>query len=96
MNRKILIQAAAPAVIIGGLLCAVCLVSAWYINRLQAEMSQSKDMLQSDIDTKIANGKKMFLPGYLMGGILSYLSIGALISVIGAGFLSQAGNSTNK
>jgi signal transduction histidine kinase len=41
MNRKILIQAAAPAAIIGGLLCAVCLVSAWYINRLQAEMSQA-------------------------------------------------------
>ena len=67
------------------------LIDQWAAN-MQAEMIKSKDMVQSDIDTKIANGKKLFLPGYLMGGILSYLSIGALVSVIGAGFLSQVKN----
>jgi two-component system sensor histidine kinase HydH len=40
MNRKILIRAAAPAVLVGGLLCAACLVSIWVITRLQADMSQ--------------------------------------------------------
>src|SRR4051812_32813641 len=39
MNRRILIQVAAPAVVIGLLLFGTCLVSAWYINRLQADLA---------------------------------------------------------
>lgn len=39
MNRRILIQVTAPTVVIGLLLFGACLVSAWYINRLQANMS---------------------------------------------------------
>jgi signal transduction histidine kinase len=39
MNRKILIQVTAPAVIIGSLLVATCLVSAWYISRLQSNLA---------------------------------------------------------
>ena len=39
MSRKILIQVSAPAVVIGMLLFAACLVSAWYINRLQSNMA---------------------------------------------------------
>jgi len=39
MNRRILIQVTAPAVVIGVILFAACLVSAWYINRLQTNMS---------------------------------------------------------
>jgi signal transduction histidine kinase len=39
MNRRILVQVTAPALIIGLLLFAACLVSAWYINRLQANMA---------------------------------------------------------
>jgi two-component system sensor histidine kinase HydH len=39
MNRKILLQVAGPAVGVGLLLLAVCLVSAWQINRLQANMA---------------------------------------------------------
>ncbi len=35
MNRRILLQATAPPVVIGLLLFATCLLSAWYINRLQ-------------------------------------------------------------
>src|ERR1700736_5337654 len=39
VNRRILLQVAGPAVGVGLLLLAVCLVSAWQINRLQANMS---------------------------------------------------------
>lgn len=39
LNRRILIQVAAPAVLIGLLLCAACLVSAWYVNRLQTNLT---------------------------------------------------------
>jgi signal transduction histidine kinase len=39
MNRKILLQVAGPTVAVGLLLLAVCLVGAWQINRLQANMA---------------------------------------------------------
>jgi two-component system sensor histidine kinase HydH len=39
VNRKILLQVAGPTVGVGLLLLAVCLVSAWQINRLQANMA---------------------------------------------------------
>lgn len=39
MNRRILIQVTAPAVLIGLLLLAACLVSAWHVNRLQTDMT---------------------------------------------------------
>jgi len=38
MNRKILVQVTAPTVLIGGLLFVVCVVSAWYISRLQGDL----------------------------------------------------------
>jgi signal transduction histidine kinase len=40
MNRKILIQVTAPAVIIGLLLLGACLASAGYINRLQSNLNR--------------------------------------------------------
>jgi signal transduction histidine kinase len=39
MNRRILIQVATPAVLIGLLLCVACLASAWYVNRLQGSLT---------------------------------------------------------
>jgi signal transduction histidine kinase len=39
MNRKILIQVTGPAVIIGSFLLVTCLVSAWYISRLQSSLA---------------------------------------------------------
>src|SRR5437588_8376954 len=39
MNRKILIPITAPTIVIGLLLCGTCLVSAWYIHRLQANLA---------------------------------------------------------
>jgi signal transduction histidine kinase len=46
VNRRILLQVAGPAVGVGLLLLAVCLVGAWQINRLQADMAH---LLQRDV-----------------------------------------------
>jgi two-component system sensor histidine kinase HydH len=40
MNRRILIQVTAPAVVIGLLLLGTCLASAWYISRLQTNLNR--------------------------------------------------------
>jgi two-component system, NtrC family, sensor histidine kinase HydH len=57
MNRHILIPATAPALLIGLLLCGTCLVSAWYINRLQrnitAVLSQNVTSLQAAQELEI-------------------------------------------
>src|SRR5262249_14093618 len=39
MNRRILMQVAGPAIVIGVLLFATCLFSAWYISRLQTNLA---------------------------------------------------------
>jgi signal transduction histidine kinase len=39
MNGKILLQVAGPALLLGALLLSTCVVSAWYINRLQNNLS---------------------------------------------------------
>ncbi|MEI9959394.1 MAG: DUF4199 family protein [Ferruginibacter sp.] len=59
---------------------------------MKAAYSTRKDMTPLDIENSIASAKKFFLPGYLMGAVISYLSIGALISVIGGGFLNAQKN----
>jgi two-component system, NtrC family, sensor histidine kinase HydH len=40
MNRRILIQVTTPALLIGLLLLAACMASAWYINRLQTNLDK--------------------------------------------------------
>lgn len=40
MDRRILIQITAPAVVIGFLLFATCVVSAWMVNHLQSNLSE--------------------------------------------------------
>jgi signal transduction histidine kinase len=40
MNRKLLIRVTAPAVLISLVLFAACLVSAWYISRLQRDLAK--------------------------------------------------------
>jgi signal transduction histidine kinase len=55
MNRRLLIQVAAPAVLIGLLLFAACLVSTWYVNRLQTGMN---DMLSKNV-ASLRAGKEM-------------------------------------
>jgi hypothetical protein len=39
MNRRILLQVATPTLLLGLLLCAACLGSAWYVNRPQAALA---------------------------------------------------------
>jgi signal transduction histidine kinase len=48
MNRKILIQVAAPAVLTGLALTGACLVSAWYVNRLQTNLT---DILTKNVSS---------------------------------------------
>ena len=59
---------------------------------MKTDYANVKDMTPLDIENRIAAAKKFFLPGYLMGAVLSYLSIGALISLIASGFLSAQKN----
>jgi signal transduction histidine kinase len=40
MNRRILLQVTAPAMLIGLVLLGACLASAWYINRLQTNLAR--------------------------------------------------------
>ncbi len=49
----------------------------------------AKDMMPSDIENRVAAAKKFFLPGYIMGTVLSYLAIGALGTLVSAGIISQ-------
>lgn len=51
MNRRILFQLTAPSVVIGLLLFLACLVSAWYINRLQTRMA---DILAKNVESLVA------------------------------------------
>src|SRR5690242_19658889 len=39
MNRRLFFQVAAPAVVIGAILFGTCLVSVWYIHRLQTNLA---------------------------------------------------------
>jgi Protein of unknown function (DUF4199) len=57
---------------------------------MKIEYAKAPDLTPLDIENRIAAAKKFFLPGYVMGAVLGYLFIGALISVVAAGFLSSA------
>jgi hypothetical protein len=58
MNRKLLIQVTAPAILLGLLLLAACLAGAWYTNRLQrnfaALRNESVTSLQAAEELEIA------------------------------------------
>jgi len=55
---------------------------------MRADYANAPNLTPVDIENKIDSARKMFMPANLMGAILSYIGIGTLISVIGAGFLS--------
>jgi cbb3-type cytochrome oxidase subunit 3 len=52
-----------------------------------AYAKDAKDMMPSDVENKIAAAKKFFLPGFLMGAVLSYLFTGALATAVTAAIL---------
>ncbi len=56
---------------------------------MKADMLNDKNLMPSDIENRIANAKKMYLPAMLMGVVFGYLLIGALITLIASGFFSQ-------
>jgi len=58
------------------------------VSNMKIDYAKDKNLTPVDIDNRIDAAKKFFLPGFLMFATLSYLVIGTLISVIGAGFLS--------
>lgn len=58
----------------------------------RAQLMTEKDMTPSDIEGSVETTKKMFLPSYLMGAVLQYLGIGALVTAIGAGFMNSNKN----
>ena len=62
------------------------------ITLMQKDLASAKDLVQNDIDNRIASAKKMYLPAHIMGAVFGYLVIGALVSAVTAGFLSQKKN----
>lgn len=64
MNRRILLHATAPSVVIGVLLFGACLVSAWYLNRLETNrarmLNENVTSLQAAQELEIALRKLRF------------------------------------
>jgi Protein of unknown function (DUF4199) len=56
---------------------------------MRTEIVKLKDITPLDIENRIEAAKKAFIPSLLIGAVFGYLAIGALISVIAAGFLSS-------
>lgn len=59
---------------------------------MRADYAKDKNLMPVDIENRIGNAKKMYLPAMLMGVVFGYLLIGALITAVGSGFLSQKRN----
>jgi two-component system sensor histidine kinase HydH len=59
MHRRILIPITVPVVVIGGLLCGTCLVSVWYIHRLQT--NQARVLLENVASLKAAQDLEIVL-----------------------------------
>jgi hypothetical protein len=56
---------------------------------MRADLKGAKDIMPSDIETRVATAKKFFLPAYLMGVVLAYLMIGAVATLLSAVIVSQ-------
>ncbi len=56
---------------------------------MKVELAKNKDYTPVDIEKSIATAKKLFLPGYIMAVVFSYLAIGALVTAIGSFFFSR-------
>ena len=55
----------------------------------RAELLKNGNYTLPEIEEKIKIAKKSFIPSLIMGAVFGYLVIGALVTVITAGFLSQ-------
>ena len=56
---------------------------------MRVEYAKDINMAPLDIENRVNGARKFFLPGYLMGAVLSYLAIGALVTLITVAFLSR-------
>ncbi len=78
------------------MVCATWIFLKWNV-QMQNEMIefQRKQLIEAhnysepDIEQQLARYKKLLLPGYTIGAILSYLGIGTLITLLVSAFLSQ-------
>ena len=55
----------------------------------RTEITKTGNYTQPEIAEKVAMAKKSFLPAMLMAAVFGYLIIGAMVTVIGGGFLSN-------
>ncbi len=53
------------------------------------QLIEAHNYSEPDIEQQLARYKKLLLPGYTIGAILSYLGIGTLITILVSAFLSQ-------
>ncbi len=56
---------------------------------MRSDLAKNKDFTPVDIEKSIATAKKLFLPGYIMAVVFSYLAIGAAVTALGAVALSR-------
>jgi Protein of unknown function (DUF4199) len=56
---------------------------------MRTEVAKLKDITPLDIENRVASARQAFIPSLLIGAVFGYLAIGALVSVITAGFLSS-------
>jgi hypothetical protein len=55
----------------------------------KADLVKKGNYTMPEIEDRIKMAKKSFVPSLIMGAVFGYLVIGALVTVIAAGFLSQ-------
>ena len=56
---------------------------------MREELAKNKDFTTVDVEKSIATAKKLFLPGYIMAVVFSYLAIGALVTALGSFLFSR-------
>jgi hypothetical protein len=56
---------------------------------MRTELIKRPDYTTVDVEKSIATAEKLFLPGYIMATVFSYLAIGALVTAAGSFFLSR-------
>ena len=59
----------------------------------KADLVKNGNYTMPEIEDRIKMAKKSFVPSLIMGAVFGYLVIGALVTVIAAGFLSQKNKS---
>lgn len=56
---------------------------------MKVELAKNKDFTPVDVEKSIATAKKLFLPGYIMAVVFSYLAIGAVVTALASAVLNR-------